>query len=189
VAEPTDDWSANFDAAIPALVGLLQARSSMADAAWALSTLVSPSQSPSLATRNCAAIRQAGAIEPLAALLAADDTKAAAAAAAALRSVATHEHHAMDAVLAAVTVCTPTNLAAHPYLLSTLRDGAAQRMKHAEALTRGNRAAAREYACARCADCTTLDPTLLLRSAVAICRCDLLWGGAVQLCWCDVLLR
>ena len=148
--EPEDEASGSFDAAIPALVGLLRIRGhavsahAIADAAWALSTLTSASQSPKLAPHNRDAIRAAGGIEPLAALLSGGNSKAAEAAAATLWSLATHNESTLEAVLMAVIVAAPPELPSFPYLLASLRSAAAQRLRRSEALTRGGRAESKE---------------------------------------------
>ena len=146
--EPEDAQSANFDAAIPALIGLLRIDGpASADAAWALSTLVSSSSAPNMASHNRDAIRASGGIEPLAALLSSQNSKAAEAAGAALWSLAKYNESTLDAVMLAVIVAAPPSLERFPYLLATLRSAAAQRLQHTEALTRGARAEAKE--CAR----------------------------------------
>ena len=69
-AEPRVEHEADFEAAIPALVGLLRTAATAGNAAWALSMLTSQSQSPRRCMHHRDLIHAAGAIEPLAALLA-----------------------------------------------------------------------------------------------------------------------
>lgn len=171
--EPTDERGADFFAAIPVLVSMLRAthgtppslampNSVRANAAAALSVLASLSQSPLCSTRNRDAIRAAGGIEPLAAMLSSTDAKGANAAAGTLQSLAMHNASMMEAVLAAIIVARPPSLDAFPYLLATLRPAAVQRLQRAEALTRGDRAEAKEVSLA--AEHT---PSSALRAAIA----------------------
>lgn len=171
--EPTDERGAEFLAAIPVLVSMIRAThgttpalaissSVRANAAAALSVLASISQSPLCANRNRDAIRAAGGIEPLAAMLSCTDAKGANAAAGTLQSLAMHNASMMEAVLAAIIVARPTSLDGFPYLLATLRPAAVQRLSRAEALTRGDRAEAKEVSLA-----AERTPSSALRAAIA----------------------
>lgn len=161
-AEPRVEHEADFEAAIPALVGLLRTAATAGNAAWALSMLTSQSQSPRRCMHHRDLIHAAGAIEPLAALLAGSNSKAAGAAAAALRSLAMHSAPTMESVLAAVVIAEPPKLEAFMYLFSTLRAAAAKRLQRAESMTRGDRAEAREVSSK-----AERAPSSVLRGAIA----------------------
>ena len=161
-----EDARPDFDLAIPALIGVLRAQGSSSaaqwNAAWALGTLVSQSQSPKLAAVHRDAVWAAGGIEPLASLLSAGESRTANAAAAALQGLASHTS-CKAAVLAAVVVAMPPSLdGAFPFLAATLRSYAAQRLQHAEARTRGEKAEAKEVVLR-----AETAPSAALRAAIA----------------------
>ena len=142
-SEPEEGKDGSLGVAIPALVGLLHAGpAAAADAAWALASLTSVSQSPQWAPNNLATIAAVGGVQPLVTMLEEyDDTKASAAAASALHNLASHTPVTADAVLMAVVnrrpsgtdITGPLLTSRHPYLVRRLRPAAARRLKRAEA--------------------------------------------------------